>query len=86
VIIEFRNKVENVYLKKNQYLKKHFLIWWHLPSMKRVYDFGFFYLARRRNIFSQLLNVHMVNDIRQTEKHTTEQLGPGPIAFEKKIN
>ena len=27
-------------------------------------------LARRRNYFSQLLNVHGVNDIRQTEIHT----------------
>jgi hypothetical protein len=29
-------------------------------------------LARRRNHFSQLFNVHGVNDIRQTEIHTAE--------------
>jgi len=39
-------------------------------------------LARRRNYFSQLLNVHGVNDIRQTEIHTTESLVPETSAFE----
>jgi hypothetical protein len=29
-------------------------------------------LARCRNFFSQLLNAHGVNDVRQTEIHTTE--------------
>jgi len=29
-------------------------------------------LARRRKYFSQLLNIHGVNDVRQTEIHTTE--------------
>ena len=39
-------------------------------------------LARWRNYFSQLLNVHGVNDVRQTEIHTTESLVPEPSAFE----
>ena len=39
-------------------------------------------LARWRNHFSQLFNVHRVNDIRQTEMHTTEPLMPEPSAFE----
>jgi hypothetical protein len=32
--------------------------------------------------FSQLLNVHGVNDVRQTEIHTAEPLVPDPSAFE----
>ena len=39
-------------------------------------------LARWRNHFSQLLNVHGVNDVRQTEIHTAEPLVPEPSAFE----
>jgi hypothetical protein len=39
-------------------------------------------LARWRNQFFQLLNVHRVNDVRQTEMHTTEPLVPEPSAFE----
>ena len=38
-------------------------------------------LARWRNIFSQLFNVHGVNDVRQTEKHTTEPKVPELSAF-----
>ena len=38
--------------------------------------------ARWRNHFSQLLNVHGVNDVRQTEIHTAEPLVPQPGAFE----
>ena len=37
--------------------------------------------ARWRNHFSQLLNIHGVNDIRQTELHTAEPLEPEPSAF-----
>jgi predicted PolB exonuclease-like 3'-5' exonuclease len=33
-------------------------------------------LARWKNHFSQLLNVHGINDARQTERHTAEQLVP----------
>jgi hypothetical protein len=39
-------------------------------------------LARWRNHFSQLLNIHGVNDVRQTEVHTAEPLVPKPSAFE----
>jgi len=39
-------------------------------------------LARWRNYFSQLLNVHRVNDVRQRELHTTDPLVPEPSAFE----
>ena len=39
-------------------------------------------LARWRNCFSQMLNVHEVNDVRQTEIHTTEPLIPEPSASE----
>ena len=39
-------------------------------------------MARWRNYFSQLLNVHEVNDVRQAEIHTVEQLVPEPISFE----
>ena len=38
-------------------------------------------LARWRNYFSQLLNVHGVNDVRETETHTAEPLVPEPSAF-----
>ena len=38
-------------------------------------------LARWRNQSSQLLNVQSVNDVRQTEIHTTEPLVPEPSAF-----
>jgi hypothetical protein len=33
-------------------------------------------LSRWRKYFSQLLNVHGVNDVRQTDLHTTEPLIP----------
>jgi len=39
-------------------------------------------LARWRKYFFQLLNVHGVNDIRQTEIQTVEPLVPEPSAFE----
>jgi hypothetical protein len=34
---------------------------------------------------SQLLNVHGVNDVRQTEIHTAEPLVPKPSAFEVEL-
>jgi hypothetical protein len=39
-------------------------------------------LARWKNHFSQLLNVHAVDDVRQTEVHTAEPLVPEPSAFQ----
>jgi len=41
-------------------------------------------LARWRNHFSQLLNIHGINDVRQTEIHTAEPLVPELSAFEVK--
>jgi len=38
-------------------------------------------LARWRNPFSQLLNIHEVNDVRETEIHTAKSLVPDPSAF-----
>ena len=42
-------------------------------------------LARWRNYFSQLLNVHGVNDVRQTEIHTAEPLVPESSASEVEL-
>ena len=39
-------------------------------------------LARRRKTFSQLLNVHGVNDVTQTVIHTAELIVPESSAFE----
>jgi hypothetical protein len=39
-------------------------------------------LARWRNHFSQLLNVHGVSSVKQTEIHTAEPLVPEPSTFE----
>jgi hypothetical protein len=39
-------------------------------------------LARWRNYFSQVLNVHGVNDVRQAEIHTAELLVPEPSVSE----
>ena len=42
-------------------------------------------LARWRNYFSQLLNVHAVNEIGQAETHTEEPLVPEPSVFEVEL-
>ena len=39
-------------------------------------------LARWRNHFSQIFNVHGANDVRQTDIHTTEPLVPEPSVYE----
>jgi len=39
-------------------------------------------LVRWRNYFSQLFNVHGVNDVKQTDIHTVEPLVPEPSACE----
>ena len=39
-------------------------------------------MARWRDYFSQLLNVHGIHDVRQTETHLSEALVPEPSAFE----
>jgi hypothetical protein len=42
-------------------------------------------LVRWRNYFSQVLNVHGVNDVRQTKIHTAEPLETEPSAFESEF-
>ena len=42
-------------------------------------------MARWRNYFSQLWNVHEFKDVRQAEKHTVEPLVPEPSAFEVEL-
>jgi hypothetical protein len=42
-------------------------------------------LADSHSILNWLLNVHGVNDVRQTEIHTAEPLVPEPISFEVDI-
>jgi hypothetical protein len=42
-------------------------------------------MARWRNYFSQLLNVHRVEDDEQVEIHTAEPLLPEPSAFEVEL-
>jgi len=42
-------------------------------------------VARWRNYFSQLLNVHQDNGVRQAEIHTVEPLVPDPSAFEVEV-
>jgi hypothetical protein len=39
-------------------------------------------LARRRNHFSQLLNIDRVSDVRQTEIHTAVPIAPESSAFD----
>jgi hypothetical protein len=43
-------------------------------------------LARWRNHFFQLLNVHGVNDFGQTELHTTERMVPEVSALEDEMD
>jgi len=42
-------------------------------------------LAKWRNSFSQLLKVHEINDVRQTEIHTAEPLVPESSASEVEL-
>jgi hypothetical protein len=42
-------------------------------------------LKRWKSYFSQLLNVHNVSDVRQTEVHTAESIVPGPSRLELEI-
>jgi hypothetical protein len=42
-------------------------------------------LNRWKNYFCQLLNVHQVNDVRQTEIHKAEPLVPEPSSSEVEI-
>jgi hypothetical protein len=40
---------------------------------------------KKNNYFSQLLNVHRVSDVRQTEIHIAEPLEPDPSPLEVEI-
>ena len=42
-------------------------------------------MTRWRNYFSQLLNVHVVKDVKQAEIHTAEPLVPQSSAFEVEL-
>jgi hypothetical protein len=42
-------------------------------------------MARWRNYFSQILNVHGVSDVRQTQIHTAEPLVPEPRVLEVEL-
>ena len=42
-------------------------------------------MARWRNYFSQLLNVHEVKGVRQAEIHIVEPLVPEPSAFKVEV-
>jgi hypothetical protein len=42
-------------------------------------------LGRWKKYFSQILNIHEVNDVRQTEIHTEEPLAPWPSASEVEL-
>jgi hypothetical protein len=42
-------------------------------------------MARWRNYFSQILNVHEVSDVRQAEIHTAEPLVPEPNVLEVEL-
>ena len=42
-------------------------------------------VARWRNYFTQLLNVHGVRDVGQVEIHTADPLVPEPSAFEAEL-
>jgi len=43
------------------------------------------FLATQRSHFSQLLTIHGVKDVRQTEIHTTEPLVPEPSALKVEL-
>jgi len=54
--------------------------------MRILFDFGLSqFFVSLGNSFSQLLNVHGLNDVRQREIHTAEPLVPEPSAFEVEL-
>jgi hypothetical protein len=42
-------------------------------------------LNKWKNYFSQLLNLHIVSDVRHIEIHVAEPLGPDPSPFEVEV-
>jgi hypothetical protein len=61
------------------------LIWLTMRMVILVAD-SHSVLVRWRNHFSQLLNIHGVNDVRQSEIPTKEPLMPEPSAFEFELD
>jgi len=61
------------------------LLQWRMTKDDLVAD-AHSILARWRTYFSQLLNVHGFNDVRQTEIHPAEPLLPKPSAFNVKTD
>ena len=73
------NKVSLHELETNSMIKNIRNLYWG------IYDFRKGFLARCRKYFSQLLNVHGVSDVRQTEICTAEPLVHEPSAFEAEM-
>jgi hypothetical protein len=44
-----------------------------------------FLILEYKNYFSQLLHVHELNDIRQTEMHTTKSQASDPSSFQVEV-
>ena len=87
--LETNSKIKNI---KNQYRDISYFKKGYQPRTNIVKDgTGELFtdshsiLARWRNHFSHLLNVHGVNDDRQTEIYTGEPLVPEPSAFEVEL-
>ena len=80
------NKVRDLYRGINDFKKGYQPITTIVKDEKGdlVADPPHSIMARWRNYFSQLLNVHEVKDIRQAEIHTLE-LVPEPTAFEVEL-
>jgi hypothetical protein len=53
--------------------------------MRRMFNLQALILSRWKNNFSQVLNVHGVNYIRQTEIHMAEPIMPEPRAYEDEM-
>jgi hypothetical protein len=80
------NNIENLY-RGNSSVKK-----WYQPRTRIVKDEkgdlvadSHSIMARWRNNFSHILNVHGVSDVRQSEIHTAEPLVPEPSALELEL-
>jgi hypothetical protein len=67
------NELERVYQPRNNLVKDE-----NSDLLTDIHNS----LKRRRNYFSQLLNVHSVIDVRQIQIHTAEPLVRGPSCLE----
>jgi hypothetical protein len=70
------NDFKKGYQLRTNKVKIRMVVWLQTPTV--------FWLGGG-NHFSQLLNVHVVNDVRQTEIHIAEPLVHEPSAFEVEI-